>query len=183
VKANFADRFAELVKILRNGKLIPEIQIRELELNPVFNPELTIEPTGWWKYSFEWYVAIPLIDQGEYGPFYRVDGDHFWPHIGVPGDESSEKKCFFGLEKPKDQEDAKTKYNLRQDTPRDFVYTIKRFKPVHFQEMIFIGPVRGGSGYQMNPNARVVDRIRSALIRKDEGYNKEDLPERNKSDD
>ena len=113
----FIDRFKEFIDLLRAEKIIPEVQIEELERNPVFNPGLSTEPQDWWKESFDWYVAVPAIANGLYGPFYRIDGEHFWPQIGIPDQRYSEKMCFPGLKKPMNQEEAQKLYNLKSETP------------------------------------------------------------------
>ncbi len=97
-------RFEELIDILKRDSIIPKVQVDALEHRPVFDPILSIEPRIWWKDSFDWYVAIEIISGERYGPFYRTDGKDFLLQIGEQSDEFSEKKCFFGLEKPKNYE-------------------------------------------------------------------------------
>lgn len=180
----FMQRFEELIGILKRGSIsiIPVVQIDELEHNPIFNPTLSIEPQDWWIESFDWYVAVEIISGGRYGPFYRIDGEHFWPQIGKPSNRFSEKKCFFGLEKPINDKDAKKKYKLQKDTQMEYTYefTIEcsNLSPSE-SAFIFIGPVKDGTGYQMNPNTITANIIKSMII--NGNVHKEKLP-KNKKD-
>ena len=164
-QTKFTDRFAGLIELLKRGPLIPEFQITELELNPIFNPQLNIEPQDWWKESFDWFVAIPIVQNGKYGPFYRCGDEHFWPIIGSPSIVDSEKECFFGLEKPKNKDHAKRLYNPMNNTLLGWVHKFT-IETGYQGAMLFIGPVRRGEGYQVNPNSVTVAVVRTLIVQK-----------------
>jgi hypothetical protein len=152
MKINFR-KAAKLFEILKY--LIPAIQFEQLQTGVNLNPELTIKPQKWFVDSFEWYFAIDLIPGFNYGPFYQVGGDRFWPQIGIPDDASSEKNCFYGLQKPIDVNEAIILYDLKNTNPMVYVYEFKLniSKENFFQNaQIFIGPVKNGEGFQINPN-------------------------------
>ena len=161
----FVDRFSKLIKLLEKGKgnpIIPKPQITELEYHPTFNPTLNITPRDWWINSFEWFVAIEIVQDGSYGPFYRIGEEHFYPQIGNASEPYSERHCFYGLEKPRDKKHAKELYNIQDDTPMDYCheFKIEGSKPAY----IFVGPVKGGTGFQANPNSVTVEIIKSLIV-------------------
>ncbi len=113
----FSARYDKFIELCR-GK-IPEIQVQGLNECPKINPIITPTPRDWFVDSFDWYVALKLIRGKVYGPFYRIDGDFFWPTIGNMYDVYSETKCFFGLEKPEKLDDGRLLFNIREDTSSD----------------------------------------------------------------
>jgi hypothetical protein len=144
----------------------PHIQLLyEIETNPKFNPQICPQPRQWFLNSFEWYIALKLVPGASYGPFYRIDGEHFWPQIGNNEDEYSERKCFFGMKQPKNDKDVASMYNIQQTTNSDYVYEliIEMPKCPPYDAYIFLGPVAGGTGFQVNPNSVVVDLIRCSV--------------------
>ncbi len=171
----FTDTYDDFIKICKGEKsetklpIIPAIQIWELEYLPKINPKLESPPREWFLDAFDWMVAVQLIGGGTYGPFYRVDGDYFWPQIGNIYEEYSERKCFFGLERPINIDDVLKKYNIREETKRSHIYEISinlDMSPIIHNANIFLGKVKGGEGYQMNPNRIVVEIIKTNIIRK-----------------
>jgi len=160
----FIERYEEFIKLCR-GK-IPEIQIKGLEDNPIINPTITPTPRDWFIDSFDWYVGLKLIRGKTYGPFYRVDGDYFWPTIGNLYNVYSESKCFFGLKPPKNIHDVERLYKIMNNTKRDYVYEviIEMPKwPIIDDAYIFLGAVKSGEGFQVNPNGRVVELLRDKI--------------------
>ncbi|MFH1386770.1 MAG: hypothetical protein ABIH50_03790 [bacterium] len=161
----FVERFKKLLNLLKN---IPASQLREIELNPQFNPRLDPQPSDIFATCFDWYLALPLIPGGSYGPFYRVDGDHFWPQDSDGANPFSEKKYFFGLEEPKNQKDAQEKYNMRKETPKDYVHEFTVDADAigdYFGAEIYVGPVKGGTGYQFNANKLTAHIIRGLIVK------------------
>lgn len=169
----FIERFGDLISTLKNedSPLIPKVQIEELEYYPIFNPELTVSPRDWWKHSFDWFVVIPVIPGGEYGPFYRIGGPHFWPTIGNSNEVYSENQCFYGLKKPKNKQEAKDLYKLQNEN--ELSHTHKIILPAGLAENVtlnfdhacfFIGPTYQGKGFQVNPNMRIVDIVRHLYV-------------------
>ncbi len=161
----FIKRYQEFIEKCA-GK-IPKIQIlHELEMNPQINRPITPTPRKWFIDSFDWVIGLKLVCSASYGPFYRVDGDSFWPVIGNESDVHSEKKCFFGLEKPKDVDDAQNLYDL-QSTDMAYVYEIKFEMPEWpvMEAWIFLGPVKKGKGFQVNPNSVVVELIKGKIFK------------------
>jgi hypothetical protein len=147
-------RGTELFDILDRDHIIPKIQLQQIRRGVVRNPPLSPCPQQWWKVSFEWYIILHLLPGFEYGPFYRIDDSWFWPQIGIQADESSEKKCFYGLKRPENVEEAIRLYELKGN-PMEYVYefTIKASQNNFFNEaLIFMGPVKKGEGFQINPN-------------------------------
>ncbi|MBI5181013.1 MAG: hypothetical protein HZA05_06385 [Nitrospirae bacterium] len=118
----FTERYEKFINLCRNK--IPEIQVRGLEKNPKINPTITPTPRDWFIDSFDWYVGLKLIRGETYGPFYRVDGEYFWPTIGNLYDIYSETKCFFGLEAPKNISEVELLYNIMKSTKRDYIYEV-----------------------------------------------------------
>jgi len=164
----FIDRYQELVT--KCSSKIPNVQIlHELEMCPRINAPITPTPREWFVASFDWYVGLKLICGASYGPFYRVDGNTFWPQIGNNHDVYSEKKCFFGLERPKDVEEAKRLYNMKEDTDTKYVYEIFIDMPKWplIEAWIFLGPVKDGDGFQVNPNSVVVKLIKGKIFKKE----------------
>jgi hypothetical protein len=121
----------------------------------------------WWRKSFDWYIVIEIIPGFSYGPFYRIDGDLFWPKIGIPGQDYSENKCFFQLKKPNGLEDAKEMYAPKAEWNDDSRLYKFSFELTQFSigACMFLGPVAGGTGYQMNPNSSLVEIIRTEIIK------------------
>jgi len=162
---NFIDRYKEFIKKCKG--IIPKIQLKGLEESPAINPTITPTPRDWFIETFDWYVGLKLIRGETYGPFYRVDGDFFWPTIGNYYDIYSEEKCFFGLEAPKDNNDVERLYKIQPATDKKYVYEIlvkmPRW-PVIDDAYIFIGAVKNGDGFQVNPNGRVVELIRKKIL-------------------
>jgi hypothetical protein len=147
---------------------IPEVQfIHELELNPKIDLPISPRPRKWFLEAFDWIIGIRLLCGGNYGPFYRIDGDNFWPMIGNQSDEYSESNCFFGLERPKDVSHAKQLYNFQPKTEQKFVYEVSIEMP-DFPVMdawVFIGPVKNGEGFQLNPNSIVAELIKKKILK------------------
>lgn len=150
----------------------PKPQCEHIKHFPNFNPALFPTPQDWWKTSYDWFIAIDLIPGVKYGPFYILQGDWFWPQIGTSEIIDSEKKCFFGLEKPESVEDAKKKYNLSENpiiNPMTHLYELIFEINPSFScclPQVFVGPVKGGTGFQMNPNSVACTVIRIAIIQK-----------------
>lgn len=164
----FTEKYNKFISLLKGN--IPDIQLEGLENNPRINPTIDPTPRDWFIDSFDWHVGLKLLRGKKYGPFYRIDGDYFWPTIGNCYDIYSESKCFFGIEKPEKHKDAEDLYNLQSDTARDFVYEIfieMPEWPIIDDAYLFIGAVKGRKGFQVNPNGRVV-----AMLRKDIKNNK-----------
>ena len=113
----FSEKYNQFISQLKD--IIPETQLEGLENNPKINPTIIPTPRDWFIDSFDWYVGLKLIRGAKYGPFYRIDGNYFWPTIGNYYDIYSESKCFFGLEKPETQKDAERLYKLHPTTPKD----------------------------------------------------------------
>ena len=163
----FIERFNGLIAILENIR-IPAPQLREIKSNPRFNPQLKPRPFQLFLECFEWYLFLPLIPGGIYGPFYRIDGDHFWPQDSDGISPFSEIKYFYGLKKPANQKEAMEKYKMMPDTPKDYVHEFaidsKAIGDTR-DAAIFLGPVKGGSGYQFNANKSTANIIRSLIIK------------------
>jgi len=162
----FVELYQDFLKKCK-GK-IPEVQIlHELEMVPRINAPITPPPRDWFVASFDWYVGLKLVCGAIYGPFYRVDGSSFWPQIGKSYDEYSEKKCFFGLERPKDVADATRLYNMKRDTDTKYIYEIFIEMPKWplIEAWIFLGPVKDGNGFQVNPNSVVVELIKGKIVK------------------
>lgn len=151
-----------LIEILDKKKIIPFIQLEDLKKGIFINPELSPPPHEWLIKSFEWYFVLELLPEFTYGPFYRIDGNVFWPQIGIPNDIQSEKKCFYCLEKPKNIADAKRLYDLKDSNDMSYVYEfrVKISRDNFFYDpLMFIGPVKNGEGFQANPNSTTVKII------------------------
>jgi hypothetical protein len=160
----FTERYDTFINLCC-GK-IPDIQLHGLEENPKMNPTIIPEPRDWFLDSFDWYVGLKLLRGKIYGPFYRVEGDYFWPTIGNLYDVYSESQCFFGMERPTGIAHAQSLYNLRPDTPKDFVYEIILEMPqwpIIDDSYIFLGAVKNAVGFQVNPNGRVVKLLRDNI--------------------
>lgn len=168
---NFTKGFDGLINLLEEKIGLPKPQCDHIKYYPDFNPPLDPQPQDWWRNAFDWYIAVDLIPGVEYGPFYILHDDWFWPQIGNPRVIDSEKKCFFGLEKPKTIKDAREKYNLRESTIKNarFLYEFK-FKVENCClcciPFMFVGPVKDGTGFQMNPNRVTCTAIRKAILQK-----------------
>ncbi len=168
----FAERFTELMTLLENQLRLPKPQCEHIKHYPDFNPPLDPPPQDWWINAFDWYIAVDLIPGVEYGPFYILHGDWFWPQIGNPRIIDSEKKCFFGLERPDNVGDAINKYSPHETTRENmkYLYTFK-FKVDNCylccKPLMFLGPVKDGKGFQMNPNAVTCTAIRMAIVQKE----------------
>lgn len=156
------ERGNELFGILDRG-IIPNIQLLQLrEEGVVVSPPLSPRPQDWWVQSFDWYFVLDLVPNWEYGPFYYGGGDQFWPQIGIASDESSEKKCFFGLKKAETDKEFNDLYAPHATNSMQFIYEFKieLSKEIFFHDpLLFIGPVKDGKGFQVNPN-----RITAKLI-------------------
>lgn len=160
----FIERYEEFIKLCRDK--IPEIQVKGLEDNPRIDPTIIPTPRDWFVDSFDWYVSLKLIRGERYGPFYRVDGDYFWPTIGNLYDVYSESKCFFGFTPPKNINDVERLYKIMENTKRDYVYEviIEMPKwPIIDDAYLFLGAIRNGEGFQVNPNRRVVEILRGNI--------------------
>jgi hypothetical protein len=165
----FTERFVELMSLLETRIRLPKPQCDHIKHYPDINPPLEPQPQDWWRNAFDWYIAVELIPFVEYGPIYALHGNWFWPQIGNPRIVDSEKKCFFGLEKPNNIEDAKTKYNLHESTLKNLNYLYEFKFNVNncclcCEPLMFAGPVRGGTGFQMNPNRVTCMAIRIAIV-------------------
>jgi len=165
----FAQGFNKLMDLLEKEIGFPKPQCDHIKHYPDFNPPLEPHPQDWWRDSFDWYIAIDLIPCVEYGPFYILQGDWFWPQIGNPRIIDSEKKCFFGLEKPEHIKDAREKYNPRESTLKEAKFLYKFTFNIDncclcCMPLMFIGPVKGGTGFQMNPNRVTCTAIRTAIL-------------------
>ncbi len=163
-------RIDKLFEILREKNLIPRIQLRKMQEAGIMSPPLNPPPQEWWVKSFECYFILDLLPCHKYGPFYRIGdskGDpNFWPQIGIPSDEFSESKCFYGLEKPRDVTEAKRLY-APKETELDYIYEFKIKVPryVFFHNpLLFIGPVKDGEGFQVNPNAITAKLIQLEIL-------------------
>lgn len=157
----FSEKFDDFIN--RLDRIIPKAQLGKIESNPIINPTIIPTPRDWFIDSFDWYIGLKLIRGGKYGPFYRIDGDYFWPTIGNYYDIYSESKCFFGIEKPEKHQDAERLYKLQPTTPKDFIYEILIEMPewpIIDDAYLFIGAVKGGEGFQVNPNGKVVEMLR-----------------------
>jgi hypothetical protein len=168
MKINFLNG-ARLINILEKNNLIPEIQLHQIKEGVVLNPSLSITPQNWWVESFDWFFALDILPAFNYGPFFHVYDHKFWPQIGTPADIFSEKNCFYGLQKPKDINEAEQLYDLRISNKKTYIYEffIKLPKVDYINEpLIFIGPVRNGAGFQINPNKIVSKIIQFAIIDK-----------------
>ena len=166
---DFTFRFTELIRLLKEIGC-PKPQLEFIKHDPVFNPLLAPKPQDWWKASFDWFIAIELIPGNRYGPFYVMHGEWFWPQIGEPEILYSEKKCFLGLEKVKTKDEAKKKYNLHSSNPMNYLYKIDFSIDEHLlccTPWIFVGPVKDGTGFQMNPNRITCVAIRKAIAKGD----------------
>ena len=176
-----ARRFHELICLLKgrfnqSKSLIPEPQLYQIEHNPSLNPRLVPKPKKFFFESFDgWFIVLDLIPGGKYGPFYRVDGDHFWPRHSDGNNPRSEAKYFYGLKKPKTQKEAKEMYAPQATTSITHVHELDFDENIIYGAQIYLGPVRGGSGYQFNANIPAANMIRSLIIR--EKIGKEELPE------
>jgi hypothetical protein len=147
---------------------IPEIQfVQELELNPKIDLPISPPPRKWFVESFDWIIGMRLLCGGDYGPFYRIDGDIFWPMIGNQSDEYSENKCFFGLEKPKDTAHAERLYKFQSTTETKYIYEISIQMPDFpiMDAWVFIGPVKDAEGFQLNPNSIVAEIIKGDILK------------------
>jgi hypothetical protein len=173
--SEFTEKFNKLMGLLE--KLgFPKPQCEHIKHFPDINPALFPTPLDWWKTSYDWFIAIELIPGAEYGPFYILHGDWFWPQIGTAEIVDSEKKCFFGLQKPESVKDAQEKYNLSINpiiNPMTHLYELKFVINASFLcclPQVFIGPVKGGTGFQMNPNSLACSAIRMAIIEREQDY-------------
>lgn len=174
---NLENQFDELLRILEDGNILPWVQVTELSRNPRINPTLYPDPPQpWWLNCFDWFVEVPLIPGGDYGPFYRVnEGSHFWPTIGNPAEMYSEKECFFGLKIAQTVSDFRALYNPIA-VPRDpYLFKIRLDQVTGIDGRIFLGSVAGGTGFQMNPNGIAVNFIRSFLVSGDKACEGEKL--------
>ncbi len=161
----FTERYEKFIKLCQ-GKM-PPVQVQGLEKNPKINPTIIPEPRDWFIESFDWIVGLKLLRGETYGPFYRVDGDYFWPTIGNLYDKYSETACFFGMQKPKDIDEVKSLYNIMKSTKTDYIYEIiieMPKWPIIDDAYIFLGAVKNGGGFQVNPNGRVVELLREKII-------------------
>jgi hypothetical protein len=176
----FKDRFTKLMGLIEVIGL-PKPQLEHIKHHPNFNPPLFPQPQDWWKKSFDWFIAVELMPGVEYGPFYILHGDWFWPQIGTPEVIDSEKNCFFGLEKPDNVDDAKTRYNLSGPNlinPMTYLYEFNFNIDTGFScciPLVFIGPVKDGSGFQMNPNSLACSAIRIAIVQPKNGQKQKNI--------
>ena len=164
-KVKFTTRYNKCVQICRD--LVPKEHISKLEYDPLINPPLKPLPRDWFVNSYTWYVGLKLIQGKRYGPFYRVDGDSFWPRIGNMENVYSQEKCFLGLERPIDVKDVERLYNIIPTTSTEYVYKIFieiPDWPAIEDAYLFLGPVKGAEGFQVSPNRRVVDIIRQRIL-------------------
>lgn len=161
----------ELFNILENNNIIPRIQIRQMKEAGIISPPLDPHPQKWWQKSFEFYFVLDLLPCHEYGPFYRIgdrQGDpNFWPQIGIPSDEFSERKCFYGLTKPRNVNEAQKLYapkESKMDYIYEFTINVPRYVFYHNNPLLFIGPVKDAEGFQVNPNAITAKLIQLEII-------------------
>ncbi len=155
----------ELFKILEY--CIPAFQLKNLKNGVLRDPRLTITPQEWFVNSYEWFFALEILPGLEYGPFYRVDGDEFWPEIGNPDDIYSERKCFYGFRKPENIKRAKELLALKDENTMKYVYEfkIKASREEFFNNpLMFIGPVRNAAGFQANPNRTTAKIIQLEIM-------------------
>jgi len=134
---------------------IPTSQLDHLKRGVLLNPELTITPQKWFVDSYEWFFPLEILPGGEYGPFYRVDGEEFWPQIGSPDDTYSENKCFFGFRKPDNIEWIKKFLGPKAENTMQYIYefSITANQEDFFDNaLMFLGPIRNALGFQANPN-------------------------------
>jgi hypothetical protein len=164
----FTKGFGELM-ILLEKKRCPKPQCNHIKYYPDLNPPLDPQPQNWWRDSFDWYISVDLIPGVEYGPFYILHGDWFWPQIGNPRAIDSEKKCFFQFEESRNIAHAKELYNPLESTLKNakflykFTFNVNNYC-FYYRPLMFIGPVKGGTGYQMNPNRATCTAIRIAIV-------------------
>ncbi len=153
INFNFNKASKLLDEVLK--RCIPAFQLDNLKNGILLNPRLSVAPQQWFVDSFEWFFALDLLPGERYGPFYRVDGDEFWPQIGNPDDTFSENKCFYGFRKPSNVKEAKEWFGPKADNAMKYVYqfsiTATR-EDFFYNALMFIGPVRNGAGFQANPN-------------------------------
>lgn len=147
-------------------RIIPAIQLWRIRERVTISPELRPRPRDWWVRSFDWYFVLDLVPDWEYGPFYYGGGDQFWPQIGNTSDESSESNCFYGLNKPRTVTEFNSLYNPRVTNP-EYIYqfTIKVSKETYIHNpLLFIGPVKDGEGFQVNPNSITAKLIQLEIL-------------------
>lgn len=171
---DFASQYSRFLDLCRGSDIsgtprVPMPQVEgELTRTPRLNPPLIPPAHDWFYQSFDWYVGLRLVAGARYGPFYKVDGEHFWPTIGTPTELYSETDCFFGLERPASPQEAEQLYQIKGETPRTRVYEFVidvGASPVRLDAFIWVGLVKGGTGYQANPNSVTVEIIRSSIVR------------------
>jgi hypothetical protein len=163
----FATKYNNLMELLPKIGL-PQPQCEHIKRHPIINPNLDPLPQNWWTDSFEWFIAIELIPGVQYGAFYILHDDWFWPQIGDQELIFSEKKCFFGLEIVKNIHEAEKKYKIHRSNFMKYLYEFKFDIDCSIScntPLIFIGPVKDGTGYQMNPNRLSSKAIKIAIAK------------------
>ena len=92
---------------------------------------------------------FPLKPGSTYGPFYYTGGKNFQPVVSA-----NERNTFLGLKKPKDKNDAENLYNLKKwGNTLEYVHEVMIQVPNNVTDaVIFVGPVDGGTGRQLNMN-------------------------------
>lgn len=125
------------------------------------NPQLDPAPRPWWINSFQYFQAFPLLESNYYGPFYRVDGETFEPVIGSE-EEFSEKACFYGFVRPKNSHEAKILYKPHCLNPCSHLHEFFISIPKECKDaLLFIGPVSGGTSWQVGINSIVCQFIKN----------------------
>ena len=153
VNFNFI-KASELFNKILDG-CIPKFQLNQLKNGVLLNPKLSVTPQQWFVDSYEWFFPLEILPGEEYGPFYRVDGEEFWPQIGSPDHIYSENKCFYGFRKPENVNEVKELFGPKSENTMKYIYEfyIKAEKEDFFNNpLMFIGPVRNAAGFQANPN-------------------------------
>jgi hypothetical protein len=161
------NKASELFNEILKG-CIPVFQLENLKNGVLLNPKLSIAPQQWFVDSFEWFFPLEILPELKYGPFYRVDGDEFWPQVGSPDDIYSENKCFYGFQKPENVEKVKELFGPKSENTMKYVYEfyIKACREEFYNNaMMFIGPIRNAAGFQANPNRTAAKIIQIEIIK------------------
>jgi hypothetical protein len=124
------EKINELFSILEEKNIIPSVQLQQIKESGIIFPPLNPPPREWWEKSFECYFALDLLPCHEYGPFYRI-GDSkgkpkFWPRMGIPSEEFSESKCFYGLKKPEDTDKVEELYAPKEIKFNDYALSSEK---------------------------------------------------------
>ncbi len=165
INFNF-NKALELFNEILRGR-IPISQLDQLKNGVLLNPELSISPQKWFVESYGWFFPLEILPGVEYGPFYRVNGDEFWPQIGSPDDTYSENKCFYGFRKPPNIRWIKKYLGPKSENTMQYIYqfTIRASREDFFNSpLMFIGPIRNALGFQANPNRTTVRIIQMEIM-------------------